>query len=117
MTNHQPRSRCRILSIALPRQATTVQTAPVALLSLIFGQRVINLGELARAIASDCNLCSRVTEAACQEFGSPWLSVEQAIVLLGRERLAGHILRRLHTNRNPPAEQLRLPEMFQGISE
>jgi hypothetical protein len=117
MTNHQPRSRCRILSIASPRQAIPVQTAPVALLSLILGQRVINLGEVARAISADCNLCSRVTEAACREFGSPWLSVEQAIVLLGRERLAGHIFRLLHTNRNPPAEQLRLPETLQGISE
>jgi hypothetical protein len=117
MANHPPRSRCRILSIASSRSATAVQTASVALLSLIGDQRVLNLAELARAIAADRNLCCRVTEAACREFGRPWLSVEQAIVLLGRERLAGQILRFPHINRNPPAEQLRLPEMLQGVSE
>jgi hypothetical protein len=89
----------------------------VALLSLIGDQHAINLAEFAWAIAADRNLCCRVTRSACREFGWPCLSVEPAIVLLGRERLASHILRLLHTNRNPPAEQLRLPETLQGISE
>jgi hypothetical protein len=121
MTTHQPRSRCRILSISSPRPANAVQPAPAnlqgALLSLIGGQRVINLAELAQAIAADRNLSCRVTTAACREFGRPWLSVEQAIVLLGRERLASQILRFLHTNRNPSTERLPLPELLQGIYE
>jgi len=129
MTIPQPRSRCRILSIASPRplaSATggpsvgpypTPARVPFALLALIGGQRVIDLAEIARAIAANRNLCSRVTEAACREFGRPWLSVEQAIVLMGRERLASHILCFLHLNRNPPAEHLPLLELHQGISE
>jgi hypothetical protein len=131
MTNPQPRSRCRILSFASPRTPASATGGPsvgtypthanisinAALLSLIGDQRVLNLAELARAIAADRNLCGRVTEAACREFGRPWLNVEQAIVLLGRERLASQILRLPHINRNPSAEQLRLPEMLQGISE
>jgi hypothetical protein len=87
------------------------------MLALLSGQHAINLAELARAIAADRNLCSRVTEAACRESGSPWLSVEQAIVLLGRERLASQILRLPHTNRNTPAANLRQPETFQGEPE
>ena len=132
MTNPQPRSRCRILSIASFRPATASAAGGSSLgpypthaniqmdntlLALIGGQRAINLAELARAIAADRDLSCRVTEAACQEFGWPWLSVEQAIVLLGRERLAGHILRFLHLNRNSPAERASLPELLQGISE
>ena len=127
MTTHQPRSRCRILSIASPRASASVAGAPVfdqasatggpALLSLVGSQRAINLAELARAIAADRNLSCHVTQAACREFGWPWLSVEQAIVLLGRERLAGQILRFLHLNRNSSAERLPLPELLQGISE
>ncbi|MGC2210595.1 MAG: hypothetical protein WA532_10840 [Candidatus Korobacteraceae bacterium] len=87
------------------------------LLALVGSQRAINLAELTRAVAADRNLSNHVTQAACQEFGWPWLTVEQAIVLLGRERLAGQILRFLHINRNPPAERLPLPELLQGISE
>jgi hypothetical protein len=87
------------------------------LLAFVGNQRAINLAELTRTITADRNLSCHVIQAACQEFGWPWLSVEQAIVLLGRERLAGQILRFLHINRNPPAERLPLPELLQGISE
>jgi hypothetical protein len=108
-------SRCRILSIASPRQASAPQA--VAMLALIGGQRVINLAELARAIAADRNLCCRVTQAACREFGWPWLNVEQAIVLLGREGLASQFLHLSHTNRNPAATNLRRLEPFPGEPE
>ena len=79
------------------------------LLALIRGQRVINLAELAQSIHADRNLSHRVTEAACQEFGWPWLSVEQAIVLLGRERLCTLLALRLHESnwRGRSARQLR----------
>jgi hypothetical protein len=80
-------------------------------------ERVINLAEVARAIAADRNLCRRVTEAACLEFERPFLSVEQAIVLLGRERLASHILRLRHTIRNTTTATLRLRETLQGKPE
>ena len=66
-----------------------------------------------------------VTEAACQEFGWPWLSVEQAIVLLGGERLyallsnpasAAVAVRQpvatLHGNSIAPAANLRQLETF-----
>ena len=42
---------------------------------------------MADSIQADRSLSYRVTEAACQEFGFPWLSVEEAIVLLGGERI------------------------------
>jgi hypothetical protein len=79
----------------------------------------MNLTELAQTIAADPNLSYRVTEAACQEFDWPWLSVEQAIVLLGRQRLVtllsipmrhgrsvGQIDRVLHINHSAPAANL-----------
>lgn len=87
------------------------------LLALTGSQRAINLAELTRAVAADRSLSCHIIQAACQESGWPWLNVEQAIVLLGRERLVGQILRFLHFNRNPPAEPLPLPELLQGISE
>ena len=115
MTTHPPTTHSRILPIASPGAATKAQ--PFAMLALIGGQRVINLAELARAIAADRNLCCRITKAACREFGWLGLSVEQAIVLLGRERLASQLLRLSHAKRNPPAANLRLPETFQGGPE
>jgi hypothetical protein len=99
-------------------------------LALIGGQHTMNLAELAQSIQADCNLCYLVTEAACQEFGWPWLSVEDAVVLLGRERLcallsnpgwhrrsARQLRRALHRNHPTPAAQLRLLETSQGGTE
>jgi hypothetical protein len=115
--------------MASPRQSASAPARPAhdpaavniriddTLLALVGSQRAINLAELTRAVAADRSLSCHITQAACQEFGWPWLSVEQAIVLLGRERLAVQILRFLHFNRNPPAEPLPLPELLQGISE
>ena len=117
MNTHQRTSRCRIISIASARPATVSST--VALLALIRGQRTMNLTELAHTIAADPNLTYRITEAACQEFGWRWLSVEHAIVLLGRQRLAtlltipmrhGRSASRLnlilHVNHSAPAANL-----------
>jgi hypothetical protein len=100
------------------------------MLALIGGERVINLAELVRTIEANRNLSYFVTEAACQEFGWPWLSVEEAIVLLGRKRLcallstpglqgrsASQFAGLPHTNRNTSAANSRHPEMFQGEPE
>jgi hypothetical protein len=80
MTTSYPASRCRVISIA---SAAYLPSA----LALIRGQRAINLAQLSESIRADRNLSYLVTEAACQDFGSPWLSVEEAIVLLGGERI------------------------------
>jgi hypothetical protein len=65
------------------------------MLDLLRGDSSINLAELAEAITADLNLCIRVMEAAVEECGCPALTVEQAIVVLGRERLAAQVLRTL----------------------
>jgi hypothetical protein len=65
----------------------------------------MDLAELARSLQADRNLCYLVTEAACQEFGWPWLSLEEAILLLGRQRL-GALLSNPH-QRGRSARQLR----------
>jgi hypothetical protein len=98
--------------------------------ALADGCRAINLAELAHAIAADHNLAYLVTEAACHEFGWPWLSIEEAIVLLGRKRLftllsspglhgrsASQFLRPNHTNRITPAANRCQLEPFQGEAE
>lgn len=123
MTTHPQTSRCRIISINSVRPAPS----PRAMLALIFGQRVIDLAELARFIGSGSDLCYRITEAACQEFGWAWLSLEEAIVLLGRDglyrilcsprrpgRSARQLRRVLNFNHAAPTAALRFPEIFQG---
>jgi hypothetical protein len=82
------------------------------MLALIAGERVMNLAELSRAVAADPNLCRRLTQAACLEFGRSCLSVEQAVVLLGREGLAAHFLRLAHTRCKTAAANSRRPEHF-----
>ena len=82
MTISQPASRCRVISIASARSSQL----PSAL-ALIRGQRAINLSQLAQSIRADRSLCYLLTEAACQDLGYPWLSLEEAIVLLGGERI------------------------------
>lgn len=60
----------------------------------------MDLAELAQAITADRNLCRRVIKAAMQECNDwPRLTIEQAIVLLGRERLAAQLLRIPNINR------------------
>jgi len=120
MITSQPASRCRIISIASARPAQSHSA-----LALIRGQRSINLAELAESIQADRSLVYLVTEAACQEFGCLWLSVEEAIVLLGGERIcalvsspcrqgrsASHLRRALHRNRIAPAANLCRLETF-----
>jgi len=107
MTNSQPASHCRVISIASARP-----TQSHSAIALIRGQRAINLAQLAESIRADRSLSYLVTEAACQELGCPWLSVEEAIVLLGGERIctllsaprrpgrsASQLRRALHRNR------------------
>jgi len=99
-------------------------------MALLCGQRAVNLAELARSIAADSNLCYQVTEAACQEFGWAWLNVDQAIVLLGRQRLtaivsiavgygrsASQLRRVLHANRTTPEATFGCPEDYQEESK
>ena len=68
----------------------------------------MNLGELAQMIRAEHNLCNLVTETACREFGSSWLRVEDAIVLLGRKRL--HTLLSAPIRRSHSDLRLRLPK-------
>jgi hypothetical protein len=103
--------------------------APQALtmLSLIRGQRAINLAKLAESIRANRDLCHIVTEAACKEFEWACPSVEDAIVLLGGKRLcallsnptrrgrsATRIRRAIHGNSIAPAANLHPLETLQG---
>ena len=63
------------------------------MLAVLRGDSSISLTELAQAITADRNLSVQVIKAAIQECGWPALTVEQAIVLLGRERLVAQLLR------------------------
>jgi hypothetical protein len=85
MTTSYPASSCRVISIASASPGAAAQSHSV--LDLILGQRAFNLAELAEAIRADRRLSHHVTETACLESGWPWLSIEQAIVLLGSQRL------------------------------
>jgi hypothetical protein len=125
MNTDQPTSGCRVIVITSARPASTTQLPSP--LSLLPGQRPVNLATLAEAIRADRSLCYFVTEAACAEFGYPWLSVEDAIVLLGVSRLrallaspvrrgrsAAQLRRVLHRNSITPPADLRSRENFQG---
>lgn len=57
------------------------------LAQLLSPRRPLDLADMSRSIAADLNLCSRVTEAARSECGGVPLAVEDAIVLLGVQRL------------------------------
>ena len=102
-----------------PRQAIL----PKPVLAALRGQ-CMNLAELAGAIAADRNLCCRVIDAAIQECGWPGLSLEQAVVLLGRERLVAQFLLTSNPNRaaqagkpGPPRALQAEPEPGQGEPE
>ena len=69
------------------------------MLTVLRGQSVMNVAELAQVITADHNLCRRVIKAAIEECGCPALTIEQAIVLLGRERLAAQFLHIPRINR------------------
>ncbi len=112
MTPSSTASPCRIISIASARPGAAPQSHSA--LALIRGQRAINLAELAESIRADRRLSYLVTEAASEEFGCLWLSVEEAIVLLGGERVcallsvprhgrsASQLRRAAHHNRIAP---------------
>ncbi len=113
MTTSPTASHCRIISITSARHGAAPQSHSA--LALIRGQRAINLAELAESIRADRGLSYLVTEAACHEFGCLWISVEEAIVLLGGERVcallsaprrrgrsAGQLRRAFHRNRITP---------------
>jgi hypothetical protein len=124
MTTSHPPSRCRVISITSARPGAAYPSSSA--LALIRGKRAINLAELAESIRADRGLSYLVTEAACQELGYSWLSVEQAIVLLGGERVysllsaprrhgrsAAQLRRILHRNRITSEANLSLFETFQ----
>jgi hypothetical protein len=115
----------QVISITSARLAGTPQSRSVN--ALIRGSRAMDLAELARFLQADRNLCYLVTEAACQEFGWPWLSLEEAILLLGGQRLsallsnphqrgrsARQLSRALHRNHTAPAANPHRSETFQG---
>ena len=77
----------------------------------------MNLDELAQAIKADRSLCRRVITAAIRECGWPALTLEQAIVLLGRERLAAQFLHFRNTHRMAQAGDFRPPRPFQEEAE
>lgn len=83
MNTLKPQLRRRVISIT--PSATRVQ--PSRTLALLLASRVMNLAELARFIGDNQALRQRVTEAASRELGWPLPNVEQAIVLLGQQRL------------------------------
>jgi hypothetical protein len=128
MTTSYPASSCRVISIASASPGAAAQSYSV--LALIRDQRAFNLAELAESIRADRRLSNLVTEAACLEFGWPWLSVEEAIVLLGSQRLCSLLSRphrhgrsasqfrgALHGNSITTAADLRLLETFQEEPE
>jgi hypothetical protein len=123
MNTYQRESKGRVISITSARRAG----APHSVLALTLGAPTMDLAEVARSLQSDRNLCYRVTEAACQEFGWTWLSLEEAILLLGRQRLcallsnpdqrgrsARQLRRALYRNHTAPAANPRRSENFQG---
>jgi hypothetical protein len=57
------------------------------MLTLLLATRVMNLAELTCSIEADDNLRRRVTEAGSREHGCSCSGVEEAIVLLGRQRI------------------------------
>lgn len=125
MTDHQQTSRCRIISIA--SACPHIRQSPLA---RILGQRVMDLAELSRVIGVESDLGRRIKEAACQEFGYPLLSLEEAIVMLGRQglyrflgdavpcnpRRSGRSARQLRLNisHTTPAATLHPLVVFQG---
>lgn len=100
MTNAQRNARGKFATL-VPSRPPDARLA--SMLTLVAAQRSINLEELTRAIASDRELSRQVTDAACREFDWPHLSVEQAIVLLGRERLTSQLLHVERPHRKPAA--------------
>jgi len=108
-----------------PLSGASGRVLPV--LALMHGRKAVNLAELAQFIRANHDLSYIVTETACQEFGWRWLSVEDAIVLLGGKRLcallsnsnrhgrrASQFRRALHHNSSTPSAQLCLLETLQG---
>lgn len=76
-------SRCRVVSIisaAAPAQSRRV-------LALLRPRCAIDLADLTLAIKANPYFCYLVTEAACLQFGWPRLTIEDAVVLLGRRGL------------------------------
>jgi hypothetical protein len=99
----------------------------LTIFSFLRSQRAVNLAKLADSIRADRDLCSIVTETACEEFGWPWLGVEDAVVLLGGKRLCALLLnsnrggrgptqvhRALHGSSIAPAANLRQLKTLQG---
>jgi hypothetical protein len=106
MTNAQRNTRRKLPSLAPARAAAP---RPSALLAALAGEKTMDLARLTRAISTDRDLCRKLIEPACQEWDCPRLRLEQAIVLLGRDRLASHLLNPLPPRRKPVASAWRRP--------
>jgi hypothetical protein len=104
-----------------------MESYTLTMLALIRGQRAMDLAQLAESIRRNRDLRSIVIETACEEFGWPRLSVEEAVVLLGGKRLyallsradqrgrsVSHARRTIHGNSIAPAANPGQLEMFQG---
>jgi len=100
MTNTQNNPRRKFACLVPPRPP---DARLASMLALIAGQRTLDLEELTRSISSDRELCRQITDAACQESGWPLVSVEQAIVLLGRKQLTSQLLCVERPHRKPAA--------------
>ncbi|MDR3764980.1 MAG: hypothetical protein P4M01_12885 [Acidobacteriota bacterium] len=76
--------RCEAGQIPVPEAGSNAEHVLAQLLS---PRHPLDLADMSRSIAADLNLCARVTEAARDESGDLPLAVEDAIVLLGVQRL------------------------------
>ncbi|MGA3125282.1 MAG: hypothetical protein ABSD13_01085 [Candidatus Korobacteraceae bacterium] len=128
MTTSHPASSCRVISIASAFPDAAEQSHSV--LALIRVQRAFNLAEIAESIRADGRLSHLVAESACLAFGYHRLSIEEAIVLLGSQRLcsllscqhrhgrsAKQFRSALYLNSITTAANLSLLEMFQEEAE
>ena len=118
---HQQNPACKVISIAAARTAN----APPLIHNLVHYPGVLDLAELTQAICSNRKIRDSVLAKASEEFGYPLPRVEDAIVLLGRERICALVstiqrgracieLRRTpQISTNPPANLCLLPQ-FQG---
>jgi hypothetical protein len=114
MTNAKRNTRSKLPSLAPARAAAP---RPCVLLAALAGEKTMDLARLTRAISADRDLCRKLIEAACQELDCPRLRLEQAIVLLGRDRLASHLLSPLRPRRKPVASAWRRPYRLFGEVE
>jgi len=109
-----------VISIAAAGAASALPTRLIY--NLVHQPGALDLAELTQAICSNPKIRDSVLAAASEEFGYPLPRVEDAIVLLGRERICALVstiqrgracieLRRTpRISTNPPANLCLLPQ-------